>query len=194
MFIKLEVILISISQIDCLPAPLYPHLLYTPHSIWFCTFFHCSWLTNPYVFLYCFISYIYLYLPYLAIFVDFLCMSKFTIQLVIFIFLFKCQMRAFLLVFKLFFPDFYILRKQKTLRCSNVFRRFKNATLGADWKQVKTSEDWKLVRALLWFGQNNSIMWYVVFLLSFILSVLTFKRVKRQKLILIWFWLIALGW
>lgn len=74
----------------------------------------------------------YLYLPYLAIFVDFLCMFKFTIQLVIFIFLFKCQMRAFLLVFKLFFLDFYILRKQKTLRCSNVFRRFKNATLGAD--------------------------------------------------------------
>ena len=89
-------------------------------------------VTNPYFFLYCFISYIYLYLPYLAIFVDFLCMSKFTIQLVIFIFLFKCQMRAFLLVFKLFFPDFYILRKQKTLWCSNVFRRFKNATLGAD--------------------------------------------------------------
>lgn len=74
----------------------------------------------------------YLYLPYLAIFVDFLCMFKFTIQLVICIFLFKCQVRAFLLVFKLFFPDFYIFRKQKTFRYSNVFRRFKDVTLAAD--------------------------------------------------------------
>lgn len=132
MFIKLEVILISNSLIDCLPAPLYPHLLHTPHSIWFSTFLHCSRLTNPYVFLYCFISYIFIIcifhiLQYLLIF---LCMFKFTIQLVICIFLFKCQVRAFLSV--VFFPDFYIFRKQKTFRCSNVFRRFKDVTLAAD--------------------------------------------------------------
>ena len=117
MFIELDVILISYSLIDCLPTLLYPHLLYTPDSICFLKFLHYSQLANPYVISIVLSSTYQLYVSPISC-----SMFRFFVHVQIYhtagdlyiSVLFKCQVRAFLLVFKLFVPYFTFLYSRKT--------------------------------------------------------------------------------